>query len=68
MASTDENESATMSVWPEAATLLGIKCKDTAYRAAAAGEIPAFRIGRLWRVSRLALQRKLENPMPPKAA
>lgn len=49
---------ATISLWPEAAKILGVG-RDAAYAAAHAGEIPAFRVGRFWRVGREALERKI---------
>lgn len=49
---------ATMPLWPDAAKELGVG-RDAAYAAAERGEIPAFRIGRFWRVGRVALERKI---------
>ena len=49
---------ATIPVWPDAAEILGVG-RDAVYAAAASGEIPAFRIGRFWRVGRVALERKV---------
>ncbi len=49
---------ATMPLWPDAARELGVG-RDAAYAAAERGEIPAFRIGRFWRVGRVALERKM---------
>lgn len=49
----------TVSV-PEAGRLLGIKNRDTAYRAAQRGFIPTIRIGRLIRVPVKALERLLD--------
>jgi excisionase family DNA binding protein len=50
----------TISV-PEAGRLLGIRNKDTAYRAAAKGDIPTIRIGGLIRVPTKALERLLNS-------
>lgn len=61
-------EKQTVSVM-EAAAALDIKSKDAAYKAAANGEIPAIRIGRLWRVPKAALEKLLAEGRPkPKAA
>jgi excisionase family DNA binding protein len=49
----------TMSV-PEAGRLLGVG-RSAAYEAAARGQIPALRIGRLLRVPRVALQNMLDS-------
>ena len=49
---------ATMPLWPDAAKILNVG-RDAAYAAAVRGEIPAFRIGRFWRVGRVALERKV---------
>jgi len=46
----------TISV-PEAGERLGLKSKDSAYQAAAAGQIPTIRIGKLLRVPVAALER-----------
>lgn len=51
---------ATMSVWPDAGKRLGV-CKDAAYAAAHAGEIPVIRIGRLLRVPVAAFEKMLEG-------
>jgi excisionase family DNA binding protein len=50
----------TLSV-PEAGRLLGIKNRDTAYRAVQTGAIPSIRIGRLIRVPVKALERLLDS-------
>jgi len=50
---------ATMSV-EEAADVLGIG-RDAAYRGVRAKTIPALRIGRFWRVPRVALDRMLQG-------
>ena len=55
----DELELATFSV-PEAGRILGIG-RDAAYEAAARGEIPVLRFGRLKRVPKPALKRMLES-------
>lgn len=52
-------ELATYSV-PEAGRILGVG-RDAAYEAAARGEIPVIRIGRLRRVPKTALERMLES-------
>lgn len=53
----------TMSV-PEAARLLGVG-RTCAYEAAARGEIPVLRIGRMLRVPKAALMRMLALHDPP---
>jgi excisionase family DNA binding protein len=55
----DDTAGLTMSV-PEAGRLLGIG-RDCAYEAAARGQIPTLRIGRLLRVPRAAFERMLES-------
>jgi excisionase family DNA binding protein len=49
----------TMTI-PEAAKYLGIG-RNSAYEAARAGQIPTIRIGRLFRVPVLALERMLDR-------
>ena len=49
-------ESWTISV-PEAGERLGLKSKDSAYAAAAAGQIPTIRVGKLLRVPVAMLER-----------
>lgn len=53
----------TISV-PEAGEILGVG-RNTAYAAAARGEIPTVRIGRILRVPVVALERMLERAGPP---
>ena len=45
---------------PEAGRILGVG-RDVAYEAAARGEIPVIRLGRLIRVPKAALERFLES-------
>lgn len=56
---TEAPESATVSV-PEAARLLGIS-RAGAYRAAAAGQLPAIRIGARVVISRARLMEMIEG-------
>jgi hypothetical protein len=51
-------ENWTISV-PEAGARLGLKSKDSAYAAAAKGEIPTIRIGKLLRVPVARFERML---------
>jgi excisionase family DNA binding protein len=51
---------------PEAAKRLGLS-RNTGYAAAARGEIPTIRIGRLLRVPVRALERMLERASEPAA-
>jgi excisionase family DNA binding protein len=51
-------QSWTISV-PEAGERLGLKSKDSAYAAAAKGEIPTIRLGKLLRVPVATLERML---------
>ena len=51
-------ENWTISV-PEAGARLGLKSKDSAYAAAAKGEIPTIRIGKLLRVPVVTFERML---------
>jgi excisionase family DNA binding protein len=43
------DENVTLSLWPDAAKVLGLK-RDSAYAAAAAGQIRTIRFGRLLKV------------------
>lgn len=53
-----------MDLWPETAAILGIG-KDSAYKAAASGEIPTIRIGHRIKVPTAALRRLLAlDPEP----
>ncbi len=49
-----------MSVWPEAANRLGLS-RNTAYEAAARGEIPTIRIGRRLLVPIAAFEKMLAS-------
>lgn len=55
----DDQKPLTVSV-EEAGTLLGIG-RDAAYQAVRSKKIPALRIGRYWRVPRVALDRMLAS-------
>jgi hypothetical protein len=58
---TDHNAPLTISV-PEAGERYFGLCRNAAYNAAARGEIPTIRIGRLLRVPVRALERILDRP------
>jgi excisionase family DNA binding protein len=60
------HESKTISI-DEAARLLGI-ARNSAYDAAARGEIPTIRIGKRILVPRVAFERMLAGETQPKAA
>lgn len=51
----------TVSLWPEAAGVLGVG-RSTAYEAAATGQIPVLRFGRTIRVPTGALLKMLDQP------
>jgi excisionase family DNA binding protein len=53
-------ENATLPLWPEAARVLNLT-RYSAYAAAAKGEIPTIRFGRLLRVPVPALRRLLDQ-------
>ena len=53
------SERPTLTVWPEAAAILGL-CKASAYAAAERGEIPTIRVGRRLLVPTAALRRMLQ--------
>jgi hypothetical protein len=57
----DHNAPLTISV-PEAGERYFGLCRNAAYNAAARGEIPTIRIGRLLRVPVRALERILDRP------
>jgi hypothetical protein len=57
----DHNARLTISV-PEAGERYFGLCRNAAYNAAARGEIPTIRIGRLLRVPVRALERMLDQP------
>jgi excisionase family DNA binding protein len=58
-AGAEKFERLTYSV-PEAGALIGLG-RDTAYAAAARGDLPVIRIGRLLRVPKIALTKMLES-------
>ena len=62
----DQTEPVTMTV-PEARRRLGIG-RNSAYEAAASGQIPTIRIGRRILVPRAAFERMLEQAGGPKVA
>lgn len=59
MSKFDPLDDPTLSV-PETGRLLGVS-RSTAYEAAAKGQIPVLRIGKLLRVPKLALQQMLAS-------
>jgi len=62
----DQADSVVLTV-PEAGRQLGLG-RNAAYEAAARGDIPTIRIGKLIRVPKVALQRMLEDAGKPKPA
>jgi hypothetical protein len=59
-----QTEPLTISV-PEAGKLLADLSRNGSYAAAARGEIPTLKIGRLLRVALLALERMIERASEP---
>ena len=59
---THENETLVLTV-PEAGRLLGLS-RNAAYQAAATGQIPVIRIGKLLKVPRVAFERMLGGEDP----
>ncbi|GAA4686539.1 helix-turn-helix domain-containing protein [Frondihabitans cladoniiphilus] len=55
----DLRQRATISLWPEAAGLLGLS-KNSAYAAAKAGQIPTLRLGQRYIVPAPALLKMLD--------
>ena len=53
------DENVTLPLWPDAAKVLNLK-RDSAYAAAAAGQIKTLRFGRLLRVPTAWLRQKLD--------
>ena len=59
----DEEKGVT---WPEILTIRDVQCylgvgERTIYRLIQSGELPAFRIGKLWRVRKKDLEQFCEN-------
>jgi excisionase family DNA binding protein len=55
----DQDECLTISVPEAGRRYLGLK-RDASYRAAKRGDIPVIRVGRLLRVSKRAMERRLD--------
>jgi excisionase family DNA binding protein len=63
----DPTERPTLDLYPEVASILGIS-RDSAYRGAAAGDIPTIRIGHRIKVPTAALRRMLALDDDPRSA